>query len=141
MLGAILAKRAVRQAFGVLNSRDAAKAVAGLADAAVMDYPGSSALSGRYEGKAAITDRMVQWFEMKDHVDFKLHHVAVENVGAMGPSNNVIAEWTLSTVSASGEPMAMDGVTRFRVKGGKVVDIKDYLYDPAQATACYGSGG
>lgn len=138
MLGAILAKRAVRQAFGVLNSRNAEKAVAGLADMAVMTYPGNSALSGTYEGREAIRERMVRWFGMKDHVDFQLHHVAVENVASMGPSNNVIVEWTLGTKTASGDPIAMEGVTRFTVQRGKVVDIKDYLYDPDQATLCYG---
>jgi len=140
MLGAILVKRAARQAFGVINSRDADKSVAGLSDNAVMDYPGTSALSGVYQGKDTIHQRMVKWFEMKDHVDFELRHVAVENIGSLSASNNVIIEWTQSTTSESGEPMTMDGVTRLTVKGGKVVELRDYLYDPAQATECYGPG-
>ncbi len=138
MLGALVAKRAVRRAFGILNNRDADGAVAGLADDAVMEYPGTSALSGVYEGKEAIHKRMTDWFNQKQHVAFTLHNVAVDRVAAMGPSNSVIVEWTLETDTVAGEPLAMDGITVFEVKRGKVARIKDYVYDPDQATACYG---
>lgn len=138
MLGAILAKRAVRQSFKVLNNRDADGAVAGLAEDAVMEYPGDSALSGKYAGKEAIHKRMVHWFNQKDKVRFTLHNIAVDGIAAMGATNNVIVEWTLDTDSISGTPVSIDGTTVFVVKSGKVRVIKDYLYDPAQATLCYG---
>jgi len=54
MIGMILARRAVREAFTAINDRDLEAFMAGWRDDATFEYPRTIAPSGMYRGKPAV---------------------------------------------------------------------------------------
>ena len=138
MLGAVLAKRLVPGAFAAIERRDIEALLAGIADDAVWEYPGHSALSGRFEGKEAIRKQWERWFEGVGHVAFTLDHVAVESIFALGPSNTVMVEWRAEVEDAHGTQYDAAGVTVIEVHKGKTTRITEYFYDVEGLVAFWG---
>ena len=129
MIGAVIAKRLVSGAFAAIERRDVDALVANLADDAVWEYPGRSAMSGRFEGKEAIRAQWERWFEGVGRIEFTLEHVAVDNIFALGPSNTLIVEWSAEFEDAHGTPYQGTGVTVVETEKGKTTRIKEYFSD------------
>lgn len=128
MIGAVLAKRAGHEAFAAINRRDLEAIVGMFAADGVFEFPGHSAMAGRFSGKEAIRSWFERWFqEMQPH--FTLKHVSVERIFAFGATNTVHVEWELDEVNQAGERFHMTGVTALHARGGKAVLVHDYIPD------------
>ena len=128
MIGAIIAKRMTRSAFDALNRHDLAKSVAGLAEDATWIFPGNIPISGETKGKKAIEDALAKWMERFPKINFTVKEVFVSNIFALGATNNIAAEWDSVDTNQEGKEFRNSGVTIIRLKGGKLVSMRDYIF-------------
>ena len=77
MIGAIIARQAVKSGFDALNERDIGKFMKAWGDHCIWIYPGNVSAGGRYIGK----DEVQKWFEnFQDQfpqMKFILNHLGV----------------------------------------------------------------
>ncbi len=130
MIGGLLAKQTVRRGFAALNLGDVDGVMALFADDAVLEFPGGSALAGRYEGAQAIRHFFVERRARVDRLHYTLTHVAVTETLTLGTSNTVLVEWVLAETMADGQAHHVSGVTSLHLHGGKVVRAREYVYEP-----------
>jgi ketosteroid isomerase-like protein len=129
MLGALLIKRALAKGYAAVSRQDL-DAIADLFhEDAVLEFPGTTVMSGRYEGRAAIRAWFERWFATMPETRFALRHVSVENIFALTASNVVHAEWDLDEADREGNRYHVTGVTAFVIEGGKTRTAKDYIFD------------
>lgn len=129
MIGAVLAKKKTQSAFNTINQHKLAEAMAGYTDYVSWTFPGNTPISGVTKGKEAVGVAMSRWFEQFPKISFNIKEVFVSNIFALGATNNIAVEWDIVEVNRSGAEFRNSGVTIIKVKGGKVVDMKDYLFD------------
>ena len=127
MIGAIIVKRKTRSAFDTLNRRDLAKLVAGWAEDATWTFPGYIPISGETKGKKAIEAAFAEWMERFPKINFTVKEVFVSNIFALGATNNVAVEWDIVQTDREGKEFPNSGVSIIRVKGGKVVSMREYI--------------
>lgn len=127
MIGAIVARNAVKSGFDALNDRNLDKFMKAWADQSVWIYPGNLSVSGKFVGK----DEVRKWFEHFQEQfpqrKFTLKHLGVGNIFAMGGNNVVSAYWELELTNNTGLKSQNSGVTLLTIKGSKVVQGEDFL--------------
>ena len=129
MIGAVIAKRRAGAAFNALNRHDLAKSMAGWAEDATFTYPGNVSMSGETKGRKAIEAWFSKMMEQFPKIDFSVKEVFVSNIFAFGATNTVAVEWEIALTNREGKDLRNSGVTTIRVKGGKVVAVRDYLFN------------
>jgi len=127
MIGAVIAKRMTRSAFDTLNRHDLAKSMAGWAEDATWIFPSNVPISGEAKGRKAIEAGFAKWMERFPKINFTVKEVFVSNIFALGATNNIAAEWDVVETDREGKEFHNSGVTIIRVKGGKVVSMRDYI--------------
>lgn len=130
MIGAFLAKKAARDAFGAMNRHDLEGFLAAWGEDPVFEFPAGSVLGGRHEGPDAVRAWFERWWDRFPQTTFTLRSVSVENILALGGTNTIHVEWDLEEVDTRGRTVSVSGVTALRARGGKVVDVKDYIFNP-----------
>lgn len=138
MIGAVIAKRMARSGFDALNRHDLAKSMAGWAENATWTFPGNIPISGETKGKKAIEAAFAKWMERFPKINFTIKEVFVSNIFALGATNNIAAEWDIVEADREGKEFHNSGVTIIRVKGGKVVAIKEYIFDADSLEEAWG---
>ncbi|MBI2831958.1 MAG: nuclear transport factor 2 family protein [Chloroflexi bacterium] len=129
MIGAVIAKRKARSGFGAISRHDLAKSMAVYAEDATWDFPGNVSISGEIKGKKAIEARFARIMEQFPKLDMTVKEVFVSNIFAFGATNNIAVEWDVTEVNREGKEFHNSGVTIIRVKGGKVVALKEYIFN------------
>lgn len=128
MIGALIAKRSVRNAMEAMNRRDISGLLKSWAEDVVWMYPGQLTVSGKFEGKKAVKE----WFENLMHqfpkVKFIIHSVSVSNVLDLVGNNTVAAHWDVDFTNKDGYQLKYSGVTMLTIKNGKVTHGYDYLF-------------
>lgn len=128
MIGAIIARQAVKSGFIALNDRNLDKFMEAWAEESVWIYPGNLSVSGKYVGK----DKVKKWFEHFQTqfplISFKINHLGVGSIFAFNGNNVVSAQWDLELTNKDGFKNQNSGVTVLRIKGGKVVQGEDFLF-------------
>jgi ketosteroid isomerase-like protein len=139
MLGALLARRAVRQGLAAINRMDVDAVVAAFAEDAVLEFPGRSVLAGRQEGKEAIRRWFVRRFARLDRIHLTITHVSVSEPLALGGTNTVLVEWLLAESMADGRSHHVSGVTSLHLHDGQVVLARDYVFELDVFDAAWGT--
>ena len=129
MIGAIIAKRLAGSGFDALNRHDLTKFMAAWAEDSTFTYPGNTSMSGETKGKKAIEAWFAKMMEQFPNIDFTVKEVFVSNIFALGATNNIAVEWDVSETNSEGKEFQNSGVTIIRIKGGKAVAIRDYLFN------------
>ncbi len=127
MIGAILAKKMGGQSVDFLNKHDLNNFIKGFAEDAIFIFPGSTPISGENKGKKAIESVFAKMFEHFAKINFTVKEVYVSNIFALGATNNAAMEWELAYTNREGKEFLNSGVTVARVKGGKIVELRDYI--------------
>lgn len=133
MIGAIVAKRKARSAFDALNRRDIQAFLRDWSDEATFTYPGTLSVSGIFEGKAAVDDWFHRFMDRFPEISFTVNNVCVRSIFALGGTNVLMAQWDIALTNGDGKEFKNSGVTVITVKKGKVVEVRDYIFDMAQA--------
>ena len=129
MIGAILAKRGVAEGYQAMNRRDLPAMMADWHDDAVFTYPGDVPGSGTFEGKRVIEDWFRRYFEHFPAVRFEAHDVCVRDLFDLVGNNVIIGHWDVQVTNRGGQTGAWSGVSIFTLRRGKVVALKDIIFD------------
>ena len=129
MIGAILAKIMARSGYSAINQRNPDKALGNLAEDATFTFPGKISISGVTKGKQAIIECHEKMLEHFPKMHFTVKEVFVSNILAMGATNNVAVEYELTYTNREGKEFHNSAVTVGRIKGGKMVSMKEYIFD------------
>ena len=129
MIGAILAKRGVAEGYKAMNRRDLPEMMADWHDEAMFVYPGDVPASGTFEGKGAIEAWFRRYFEQFPEVSFEVHDVCVRDIFDLVGNNAIIGHWNVKVTSREGYTGSWSGVSIFTLQRGKVVALKDIIFD------------
>jgi ketosteroid isomerase-like protein len=130
MIGALMAKKAARDAFAAMNRHDLDAFMAAWGAQPVFEFPGESILGGRYEGRDQVRAWFQRWWDRFPSTTFELRSVSVDNIMAMGGTNTIHVEWDLTETDRKGRTVKVAGITALEARGGKVVHVRDYLFNP-----------
>jgi ketosteroid isomerase-like protein len=129
MIGSLIAKRALAEAFGHLNRRDLAKFMAAWRDDGEFVYPGDIPESGTFRGKAAVEGWFRRFFEQFPVIRFDLRDICVRDLFDLKGTNTVAVRWDIALTNRGGREGRNAGVTVVEIQSGKVVRATDYLFD------------
>jgi len=127
-----------RSGFDTLNRHDLAKSMAGWSEDGTWIFPGNIPISGETKGKKAIEAAFAKWMERFPKINFTIKEIFVSNIFALGATNNIAVEWDIEEADREGKEFHNSGVTIIRVKGGKVVAIKEYIFDADSLEEAWG---
>ena len=129
MIGAILAKRGVAAAYDAMNRRALPAIVADWHEEAVFTYPGDVSASGTFEGKSVIEAWFRRYLEQFREVSFEVHDVCVRDIFDIVGNNVIIGHWDVQVASQDGQRGGWSGVSILRLQRGKVISLKDIIFD------------
>jgi ketosteroid isomerase-like protein len=110
----------------------------GWADDGVMVLGGRTALSGRYEGKAAIRECFARIFAGLDGSELMVQHVGFANPVALTLANTMFVAYHVRERSHDGQAFETDAIAVFQLRRGKAVHLTEYWLDPAGGEAIWG---
>jgi len=128
MLGAIIAKAAVRKAFRALSSHDLAGFMSAWSDDGVFIYPGEIWSSGTFKGKPAVEGWFRKFFEQFPKIRFDVQHTCADNIFAMGGTNVIAAHWNIYITNRKGRVGQNSGISLITLKDGKVIQVQDFIF-------------
>ena len=129
MIGAYLLKKMMGSGTNVMNERDIEKIIKHWRDDAVMIFPGSTPVSGRTEGKAALRKYFSKYMEQFPVLNFTIKETYIKDMFSVGFSNTIASEFEVIYTNKHGETFENKGVTVIKIKKGKVEQIEDYYFD------------
>ena len=129
MIGALVAKKAIANAFDALNRHDLTKFMSAWRDDGVFIYPGEIPASGTFEGKSAVEGWFRNFFDQFPRIQFDVQDICVRNIFAFSGTNVVAVHWNIQLTNRDGRAGQNSGVTVISIKGGRVVHIKDFIFD------------
>ena len=129
MLGVLIAKHKVRTAFSHFNDRKMEKFLSLWDENAIFVYPGNVSVSGKKEGKAAVSNWFNNLMDAGPSVHFSLKSVCVSNIFDMVGTNVIAAVWDNSVTNREGVDMLIKGVSVIRIRLGKIMEVHDYIFD------------
>jgi ketosteroid isomerase-like protein len=132
MIGALMARKAVKAAFASLNRRDIAAFLADWRDDATFTFPGNISVSGTKRGKGEIEQWFHHFMEQYPKLEFTVKDLCVRNIFALGGTNVVAARWDIDVVNRTGKQGRNSGVTVIEIEGGKVAAVTDYIFDQGE---------
>lgn len=131
-------EKLVARSYEAAGRKDLDAMMASWSDDAVWEYPGHSAMSGVFVGKAAITDWWRRWLDRMASVRFTVKHAALSNPIALTWSNTMLVEWEADITTTDGLSGHPCGVTAFEFRHGKCVHARDYFLDTALIDKVWG---
>ena len=128
MIGAIIARQAVKSGFDALNERNLDKFMKAWSEQSIWIYPGSLSVSGKHVGKDNVKKWFVHFQEQFPQMKFNLNHLGVGSIFAFSGNNIVSAYWDLELTNRIGSEYQYNGVTVLEIKGAKVIKGQDFLF-------------
>ena len=129
MIGALVAKKALANAFEALNQHDLTTFMSAWRDDGVFNYPGEIPASGTFQGKHAVEGWFQTFFNQFPRIQFDVQGICVRNIFALTGTNVVGVHWNIQLTNREGRVGQNSGVTVVTIKGGKVVLAKDFIFD------------
>ena len=128
MIGALIARQAVKSGYNALNDRNLDKFMKAWSEQSIWIYPGNLSVSGKHVGR----DKVKKWFmhfqEQFPQMKFKLKHLGVGSIFAFSGNNVISAYWDLDLTNKTGSKCQYNGVSVLEIKGGKVIKGEDFLF-------------
>jgi len=129
MIGAIIVKKLAGSGSDALSRHDLPKFMASFAKDCTLTYPGNFSMSGEWKGKKAIEGWMAKMMKQFPGIEFNIKETYVSNIFALGATNNLAIEWDITNIDREGKEFHNSGVTTIRLKGGKIVAVRDYYFN------------
>jgi len=129
MIGALLARRAVAEAFTALDRHDLPAFMSSWRDDGVFVYPGEIPESGTFTGKSAVEGWFRRFFEQFPSIHFDIQDLCVRTLSDLTGTNTVAVHWNLALTNREGRVGQNSGVTVVSIERGKVVRVKDFIFD------------
>lgn len=129
MIGTLMSKKAIAGAFEALNQHDLAKFMSGWRDDGVFIFPCDIPESGTFQGKSAVEAWFLRFFEQLPEIRFEIEDICVRNSSDLVGDNVLAVQWTQRLTNRKGRAGTNSGVTVITVQRGKVISVKDCLFD------------
>ncbi len=129
MIGALIAKSKLAGAFDALNRHDLPKFMLAWRDDATFVYPGDIPESGVFQGKNAVEGWFRRFFEQFPTIQFDVQDICVRNILDFRGSNVAAVHWNIHLKNQAGRVGNNSGVSLVSIKGGKVLYVKDFIFD------------
>lgn len=129
MIGALITRKAIADSFRAMNNHDLPKFMSAWREDGVFIYPGEIWASGTFQGKAAVEGWFRKFFDQFPKIQFDIQNICVKNIFAMSGNNVVAVHWNINLTNHEGRVGKNSGVTVISIEGGKVVKVKDYIFD------------
>ncbi len=129
MIGAIIARNAIKEAFVALDRHDLSKFISAWKDDGVFVYPGDIPESGLFEGKALVERWFRNFFDQFPKIHFDIQDICIKNIFALSGTNVVSVHWNIYLTNRQGRSGQNSGVTVINIVGGKVTRVKDFIFD------------
>ena len=129
MIGALMARKALAGAFDALNRHDLPKFMSAWRDDGVFVYPGEIPESGTFNGKSAVEGWFRHFFEQFPEIRFDVQDICVRNIFDLAGTNVVAVHWNIQLTNREGRTGQNSGVTVVHIQRGKVVLVKDFIFD------------
>jgi ketosteroid isomerase-like protein len=129
MIGALLAKKALADAFQALNRRDLSKFMSTWRDDGVFVYPGQISESGTFQGKSAVEGWFRNFFDQFPKIQFDVQDICVRNIFDFFGTNVVAVHWNIQVTNRDGRVGRNSGVTVVHIERGRVFLVKDFIFD------------
>ena len=129
MIGAYLAKRALLKAFNAMNRHDLSAFMSAWHDEGTFVYPGEIGESGVFEGKAAVESWFRHFFEQFPKIEFDVQDVCIRNILDVLGNNVAAVHWNIRLTNRDGRVGENSGVTVLTIRRGKVLRVKDFIFD------------
>lgn len=127
MVGAIIAKRAIRSAFDALNKGDLERFMRAWSEDCVFIYPGKVKAGGEFSGKAQLEKWFKEFIEQFPRRRFTINHVGVDSIFDMSGNNTLFVQLDLEFTNKDGFKGTNRGVSMIKIKRTKVIRVEDFL--------------
>lgn len=124
-----------------LGRKDLTAVMRPWADDGVLEFMGHNRLSGRYEGKAAVSGFFRQVMDGLESLRIQVRHVAMANPAGLTWNNTIYVEYEVEETNRQGVTITDERIGVFQYRHGKVVSMREWAFDPTnverilQATA------
>ena len=129
MIGALVAKKAIADAFKAMNRHDLPTFMSAWRDDGVFIYPGEIHASGTFKGKSAVEGWFRNFFDQFPKIQFDVQDICVRNIFAFTGTNVIAVHWNIQLTNREGRVGQNSGVSLISIKSGKVVHTKDFIFD------------
>ena len=129
MIGALIARKAIADAFNAMNRHDLQKFMLAWREDGVFVYPGDIPESGTFQGKSAVEGWFRHFFEQFPRIRFDIQDLCVRNIFDLSGTNVVGVHWNIQLTNREGRVGQNSGVTVVNIKRGKVFLVKDFIFD------------
>lgn len=129
MIGAIIARKAIRDAFRALDQHNLSKFMSAWRDDGVFVYPGNIWASGSFAGKNSVEGWFRNFLDQFPKIHFDIQDICIKNIFAFSGTNVVSVHWNIELTNRNGREGLNSGVTVINIVGSKVARVKDYIFD------------
>jgi len=133
MIGTLIARKALADAFDALNRHDLPAFMSAWRDDGTFIYPGEIPQSGTFKGKSAVEGWFRNFFEQFPVIRFEIQSICVRNIFDLVGNNVIAVYWKLQLRNRAGREGTNSGVTVVSIQGGKVFLAQDFLFDVGEA--------
>lgn len=139
MIGALLLQQSLKTELeAAVESRDVESIMRLWADDGLLEYGGTHTMAGTFGGTEEVRGWFERWFEGTAEVHVRVGRVAVARPWALGLSNTLLFEALISERLPGGPTVETDAVVVARLRRGKVVHVKTYMYDETPELTLWG---
>ncbi len=129
MIGAIIARKAIRDAFRALDQHNLPKFMSAWKDNGVFVYPGNVWASGSFAGKNSVESWIRNFFDQFPKIHFDIQDICIKKFFALSGTNMISVQWNIELTNRDGRGGLNSGVTMINIVDGKVAHVKDYIFD------------
>ena len=129
MIGTIIARKAVAKAFKALGNHDLAGFMSAWRDDGILTYPGEIWASGTFNGKPAVEEWFRKFLDQYPKIFFDVQQITAYKIFAMTGTNVFIVHWNIYLTNKTGREGENSGVSVITLKAGKVIQVKDIVFD------------
>lgn len=129
MVGALIARKAIAGAFDAMNRYDLPQFMSGWHENGVFIYPGNIPESGVFKGKDAVEKWFKNFFDKFSEIHFDVINICMQNIFSFTGNNVIAVHWNIQLKNRNGRAGQNSGVTVITIKGGKVSQVKDFIFD------------
>jgi ketosteroid isomerase-like protein len=98
-------------------------------DDGVLTYPGEMWASGTFNDKPAVSEWCQKFFGQYPTIFFDLQQIAAKKIFAFTGTNVFMVHWNIYLTNKTGREGQNSGVSVISLKGGKVIRVKDFVFD------------
>lgn len=96
---------------------------------AVFIYPGNTSASGIIKGKENIRKWFQDWRKVFPDLKFSIKKIYLEKNFYLGQHNTMAVHWEAHATNKFGKKVSSTGIGVVTIKGTKVVQVQDYIFD------------